>query len=230
MAVRMELFGDWVKPDDFLMVNVNQNSRRKAVWSSLVVLAKMKSNCHRDDFNAKLLLHCPPVFDGIDLESIGRQLGLVYGVDWAHTGATWTRSNYPQWPDEKIRDLYHAADLNITTSLGEGWGLSITESLATGCPVAVPGHTACEWIMDRWLDGIGNGDVIGLSACTPIVVGESRIRYAVDPEAAASVIGDWRECYPSHRVPHQDAHRTWLSWGRIAKRWLELMQIEQLAD
>lgn len=230
MAVRKELFGDWVKPDDFLMVNVNQNSRRKAVWSSLAVLARMKEQCHRNDFDAKLLLHCPPVFDGIDLESIGRQLGLKYGVDWAHTGATWTRSNYPQWPDEKIRDLYHAADLNITTSLGEGWGLSITESLATGCPVAAPEHTACEWIMDRWLDGIGTGDVIGLPANHPIVVGESRLRYAVSPEAAESVIADWRECYPSHRVQTLDRHRVWLSWDLIAKQWIQLMEIEQLAD
>jgi glycosyltransferase involved in cell wall biosynthesis len=38
--------------------------------------------------------------------------------------------------------MYNAADLTLSTSLGEGWGFSFTEALACGCPLALPMHTS----------------------------------------------------------------------------------------
>jgi glycosyltransferase involved in cell wall biosynthesis len=236
--VRAKLFGDWIKPTDFLMVNVNQNSRRKAVWASLVLLAEMKKTMGVSP--ARLLLHCPPVFDGIDLEAIGRQLGLNYGVDWAHTGNTWTKANIPQWTEEQIRDLYHAADLTLTTSLGEGWGLSITESLATGCPVAAPDHTSCREIwqiltgeiagpelspfgQDLGLDPAeyaSGDDIFMLPLGEPVVVGESRVRSTIHASASATNIHHWRSSSPGHRVALSHTALAWLDWDRIASEWL----------
>lgn len=234
--VRAKLFGDWIKPTDFLMVNVNQNSRRKAVWASLVILAHMKTYSRQKDHPTKLLLHCPPVFDGIDLEAVGRQLGLEYGVDWAHTGNTWTKANIPQWTEEQVRDLYHAADLTLTTSLGEGWGLSITEALATGCPVAAPEHTSCREIHDRLTGGndlespfggtlppsdvATNSDLFLLSLGDAVVVGESRVRRTVDADTAAWEINQWLDEASGHRVQLSIPALAWLDWDRIASEWL----------
>jgi glycosyltransferase involved in cell wall biosynthesis len=39
------------------------------------------------------------------------------------------------------------ADLLITTTTGEGWGLSITEAMASKLPVVAPNHTACREII-----------------------------------------------------------------------------------
>ena len=38
--------------------------------------------------------------------------------------------------------MYNAADLYLTTSLGEGWGLGVTEAMACHTPVAMPRHTS----------------------------------------------------------------------------------------
>lgn len=234
IELRTKLFGDWLKPGDFLMVNVNQNSRRKAVWASLVLLAQMKAS--EEHQPTKLLLHCPPVFDGIDLEAVGCQLGLEYGVDWAHTGNTWTKANIPQWTEEQIRDLYHAADLTLTTSLGEGWGLSITEALATGCPVAAPEHTSCREIHDRLTVGgdsaspfggtldpsetATNADMFLLTLGSAVVVGESRVRRTINADVAAWEIEQWRNEHSGHRVQLSKGALAWLDWDRIAGEWL----------
>lgn len=231
--VRAKLFGDWIKPTDFLMVNVNQNSRRKAVWASLVLLAEMKKTTWLKS-PAKLLLHCPPVFDGIDLEAIGRQLGLDYGVDWAHTGNTWTAANIPQWTEAQIRDLYHAADLTLTTSLGEGWGLSITEALATGCPVAAPAHTSCREIYERFtaetpfffdihlqsFQQLNEKDIFLLPLGEAVVVGESRVRQTIHTSSSATNIHHWRQAYAGWRVKLDDLPLQALGWDHIASKWL----------
>jgi glycosyltransferase involved in cell wall biosynthesis len=45
----------------------------------------------------------------------------------------------------------------LSTSLGEGWGLGVTEALAAGLPVAVPRHTSCLEIQNG-LEQRGMGD------------------------------------------------------------------------
>ena len=44
--------------------------------------------------------------------------------------------------DKDLNDIYNASNITLSTSLGEGFGLSTGESLATGTPVIVGKHSA----------------------------------------------------------------------------------------
>lgn len=45
---------------------------------------------------------------------------------------------------KQLARIYQASDIFVNTSMGEGWGLPITEAMACKVPVIVPSHTACE--------------------------------------------------------------------------------------
>jgi glycosyltransferase involved in cell wall biosynthesis len=45
-------------------------------------------------------------------------------------------------PESKLNELYNGANLNMTTTMGEGCGLSLLESAATGTPSIAPNNSA----------------------------------------------------------------------------------------
>ena len=122
---------NFVTEDTFLMLGVNKNEWRKDPLRMLEILVGLR----RMDVPAKLLLRMDPMsaMGGIHLELAAKQLGLTYGVEWCHVGPV---------EDEALVGLYNAADLYLTTSLGEGWGLGVTEAMACHTPVAMPKHTS----------------------------------------------------------------------------------------
>lgn len=220
---------EFVQWDDFLLVMVAMHQRRKDVSRALEILAGLRER----GVPAKLVLHMGRYSDGnaergVDLESVGRQLGLQHGREYVHHAGLMT-AGLGGLTDAQLADLYRAADCFLTTSLGEGWGLPITEALACGCPVAVPDHTACREIVctlaahgmaaDRgWLLPVGD--------FAPAMENDnSRLRSRVDVGGAVIAIQDlyesgvWRE-----RPPVTPAGRDWLDWGRIAaEHWRLLM-------
>jgi hypothetical protein len=182
---------------------------------------------------AKLLMHMPETSgDGLSLYAVGEQLGLVRGRDWACTG-NYFRKGHALLGEADLVKLYNLSDLYLTTTLGEGWGLGITEALACGCPAAVPLHTACQELAE-----ILNPMLHPTKQAPPRVVGlplewnsvvcdldNSRVRYRVDVKASAQVIadyyhtGEWRE-----RTELTPMAEQWLSWDRIAAKMLRLMR------
>jgi glycosyltransferase involved in cell wall biosynthesis len=122
---------NFVEDDTFLMLGVNKNEWRKDPLRMLEILVGLR----RLDVPAKLLLRMDPMsaMGGVHLELAAKQLGLTYGKEWCHIGPV---------ADELLAGLYNAADLYLTTSLGEGWGLGVTEAMACHTPVAMPRHTS----------------------------------------------------------------------------------------
>jgi glycosyltransferase involved in cell wall biosynthesis len=223
---RNELFsGPWLSERDLLLVNVNQNQPRKAPHLSLQLLAELK----RLKLPVKLVMHMPQTsaMGDLDLELIGPQFGLKHGRDWVHSGALFA-GNQGVKGEDYLNQLYNAADLTISTSLGEGWGLSITESLAAGCPVAAP---ACSSIpeLSREFAGYGMyGRIIQLPLCGTSTCNRhdlDRIRYPIDVQASAVAIAQahFREAWPGPRLALTEKARHWLDWSRIAHDWLNIM-------
>jgi FkbM family methyltransferase len=224
--LRAELFENgWVQPEDVLLLNVSQNQKRKDVARSLAVLARLRAR----GVPAKLLMHMPRMSnDGsTDLEAVSRQLGLVPGEFWAHTGGLW-HCNTPKQGEGFLNALYNAADLLISTSLGEGWGLPITEALAAGCPVAVPEHTACEEIAAQ-ANRMGMGAQVMLLELdrnpTVLPYDNSRVRFGVNVEAAAHQI-DRFGTPPRACSGLSQGMREWLDWDRLANEWMTLFAAE----
>jgi glycosyltransferase involved in cell wall biosynthesis len=51
--------------------------------------------------------------------------------------------------EEKMRGVYGCADVVISTSVAEGWGLSCTEAFACGIPALFPKHTSLVEIIGK---------------------------------------------------------------------------------
>jgi len=221
MSLREKLFKGWVKEDDFLMVNVNRNERRKAPHHSLEILKHMLDK----GVKAKLLMHMPrrAHMEGTDLEQVGEYLGLKCGEHWSHNDAQFQNGN-GKVTDDGLNMLYNAADLCLSTTLGEGFGFSQVEAIAAGCPVASPDHTACNEIGTQAITlGQENFTLLKVSEqCVVNMQDLSRVRYPVDTRAAADRIFYLaNESKP--RQPITDGMKDWLDWNKISESFFNII-------
>jgi glycosyltransferase involved in cell wall biosynthesis len=116
-------------PDRFLVLRVDKNSLRKdypTSWKALVPLLR-----EYDDIDVHF--HClPRANDGYDLNATRYNQedvrARVTFSDLVPTGAV-------GWSIEQLSLLYSAADIFLSTSWGEGFGLTILEAMACGTPV-----------------------------------------------------------------------------------------------
>jgi len=210
-------------PETFLMVNVNVNQRRKDVARSLEILKAVQAL----GVPAKLIMHMRCISDdGLNLEQAGSQLGLQVMKDWSHHHHLFPGPAASALSEAGLVQLYNIADLYLTTTLGEGWGLGITEALACGTPVAIPDHTSCREISYYLMDnGMAEDRVLLPVERHGLWQGldNSRMRPRVDVDAAAKAIADyyhsgaWR-----HRRGLTQPVREWLNWDRIARAMLKL--------
>lgn len=123
--------------DGFLILRVDKNSGRKdfaATYKALVpvMLAHPDIQVH---------FHCSEKNDshGVNLPTLFSRSPEVRRERW-FTPADYETFN--GWPQSHMNALYNAADLFVTTSRGEGFGLTIAESLAVGVPVVAQNVSA----------------------------------------------------------------------------------------
>ena len=116
-------------PDQFMVLRVDKNSGRKDFAATIAAAAPFLE-AHRD---VTLHLHAMQdvLMPGVDIQAFLTRFDLmdkqvvVTGQDGSVLG----------WTQERLRLLYSAADVFITTSRGEGFGLTIAEALCCGVPV-----------------------------------------------------------------------------------------------
>ena len=102
------------------------------------------------DPDVLLLLHCSPVdIEGINLESellrLPPEIGRGQRIGFTGRHDTWVGLS-----PEELCALYNAADLYMSTTGGEGFGLTLAESLACETPVIVT-----DWAAEREVVGPG---------------------------------------------------------------------------
>lgn len=114
-------------PDSFLVLRVDRNSHRKNyadTWKALVPVMKR----HEDVI---VHFHCMAVGDDYNLrELISREPDIAKRIRFPDRVNSWMG-----WPEQDLAILYNAADVFVSTSWGEGFGLTIAEALASGVPV-----------------------------------------------------------------------------------------------
>lgn len=70
--------------------------------------------------------------------------------------------NISQGFDRKtLAQLIQCSDVGLNTSLGEGWGMPLTETMACGVPMIAPAHSAC---MEQIGYGEERGELIKIAA------------------------------------------------------------------
>ncbi|MFZ4763762.1 MAG: glycosyltransferase family 4 protein [Roseimicrobium sp.] len=136
-----ELLGLSMPQEAFIVGNVNRNQPRKRLDLSLQFFADWVKE--RQIADAYLLLHCAKRDSGWDLERLARHHGISDRL--ILTGSEDLRTA----PDaSRVRLVYSALDVQITTTLGEGWGLTTMEGMACGVPQIVPDWAALgEWAL-----------------------------------------------------------------------------------
>ena len=210
----------FLKHGDFLLVNVNKNEWRKDPLRSLEILKQLRD----EGVPAKLVMRMSPTSfaGGVHLERCASQMGLKLDEHWAHI---------PAVPEEHLRGLYGSADLYLTTSLGEGWGLGVTEALACGTPVVIPDHTSLAEIGVK-ITGDESGKGAPAIAFMDLEAGyvsgyDTRLRQRVDLDMAVGQIKNlWQVSQRENiRGELSPEIREWLSWDRVAKEFLKLMEV-----
>jgi glycosyltransferase involved in cell wall biosynthesis len=116
-------------PNKFLILRVDTNTGRKDYAATIKVVAPFLEK-HRD---VAMHLHAPsnPQTPGVNIPWMLNRYDLLDGQVTTSTIADPNNG----WPENKLLILYNAADLFISTSRGEGFGLTLAESLACGVPV-----------------------------------------------------------------------------------------------
>jgi glycosyltransferase involved in cell wall biosynthesis len=137
-------------PDRFLILRVDRNTWRKDYPSSWKALRPVL-RAHPD---IDVHFHClPNAKDGYDLnavrwndEDIRERITMTQDLQRDAFGAVGV-------PQDQLATLYSAADLFISTSWGEGFGLTLLEAMASGTPVIASNHSAVTEV-------VGDGGVL----------------------------------------------------------------------
>ena len=133
LKFRKEYFGE--NADKFIITNINRNQPRKDIPTTIFAFIEAKKNwkATKEPF---LYLHMNPK-DGLgwDIRAIMLQTDLVENVDYKLLDG-----DMPSV--EIVNKIYNASDLFLTTTLGEGWGLSFSEAAATKTPIIAPKSTS----------------------------------------------------------------------------------------
>jgi glycosyltransferase involved in cell wall biosynthesis len=132
---KKDYFGSAVREETFLVIVVGRNQRRKDIPRAMKIFREFQKR-RPDSF---LYIHAEEQEMWGSLRETALQFGLKQGKDW----------NYPQdfvatkgFPVNILNAIYNAADVNLTTTQGEGWGLPITEAMAAKTINLAPAHTA----------------------------------------------------------------------------------------
>lgn len=133
MAFRKQYFGS--NADKFIFVNLNRNQQRKDIPRTIHAFREFKEQVP----NSLLYLHMAQKDVGWDLVEVCRSYGLNIKEDVVFPENFGPNQGYPR---EIVNMIYNSIDCVISTTVGEGWGLSWIEAMATKTPIIMPGNTA----------------------------------------------------------------------------------------
>lgn len=119
----------------FVVTNINRNQRRKDIPRTIAAFAEF----HKKRPNSILYLHMNPNDVGGNVFEMARHYDLGIGVDLFVPTSFSEQTGYPV---EVVANIIASSDVVMSTTLGEGWGLSSIEAMACKVPIAFPGNTS----------------------------------------------------------------------------------------
>lgn len=174
---RIEIFGT---EEVEVFGTVNRNSARKDIGCLVIGFAMHKA---RTQSKSVLYLHCNPKDPaGINIYNLMERLGLQENVDVFFPKDFNENKGVSQ---KELNEIYNTFDYFLTTTTAEGWGLSITEAMATGTLVVAPLHTSIKEISNNG-ENIFSFKFMQRGVFTNDF---EKVRYLVSPEEVASIMG-----------------------------------------
>lgn len=215
--------------DKFVFINVNRNQPRKDLYRTLLafkILLDRRRAQGKDD--VYLYIHCNVFDNNINLLDVAKQIDLVQGDEFAFPDPK-IFGPAMGFPVRMLNQLYNASDAVITTTLGEGWGLSVTEAMAVKRPVIAPDHTSLTEMLGKTERGGGER---GLLVKTEGSFVQQNDNGRIRPVTDAKDLADQMEWLVDNREVAQglvDPAYAWvkaLEWGgeAVGGKWLQVFE------
>jgi len=214
--IRQSLFGPYA--DRFIISNINRNQGRKDVTRSFMILKELRRRGYEEPF---LYMHMQETDFGGSILAQATNFGLVPDKDFTIPNPQ-QFSAHMGFPVEVVNQIYNISDVYLSTCLGEGWGLSITEAMACKTPIVVPNNTSLPEITNNsergWL--IPSGETP-----THWIIKDNdndRVRPLMNVEKAADAIVEIMENKDGIVEKKVDLAYEWanqLTWKSVVEDW-----------
>lgn len=132
-SFRAQFFGACGK--NFIFTNLNRNQQRKDIPRTIAAFAELKKEIK----DITLYLHMAVKDQGWELDRIVANYGLRINSDVIFPQNFGPNQGFPR---HVVNMIYNASDCVVSTTLGEGFGLSWIEAMATKTPIIMPDNTA----------------------------------------------------------------------------------------
>jgi glycosyltransferase involved in cell wall biosynthesis len=204
--------------DKFIFTNLNRNQQRKDIPRTIHAFKKFKEQIP----NSLLYLHMAIHDQGWNLAEVCKSFGLDTTSDVIFPSNFDPGRGYPR---QIVNLVYNCSDCIISTTLGEGWGLSWSEAMATKTPIIMPRNTALEEaISDDMGYLVNSGTNAGLFTVLPH--DNEVIRPLVDVD---DLVEKMIHVYNNRDEAKQKADKAYdwarlnLDWqGPIASEWVKI--------
>jgi glycosyltransferase involved in cell wall biosynthesis len=138
LKFRKEFFGE--NADKFIVTNINRNQPRKDIPNTIFGFIEARDNWDANLPKPFLYLHCHPQDPmGWDIRAIMFQTTLKEDIDYKILPKEFEDTMVEI---DMVNKIYNASDAFLTTTLGEGWGLTFSEAAACKLPVIAPYTTS----------------------------------------------------------------------------------------
>lgn len=218
--VKEELFGK----DKFVFGSVNRNSARKDLGSLIIGFAMFKHKNQAED--SILYLHCNPLDPaGINIYRLCERVGLEVGKDVIVPRDFSENKGYSE---SELNKIYNSFDCFITTTTAEGWGLTITEAMATKTLVICPKHTSLAEISDNGLNTLN----FMFQQHAVFVNDFEKIRFTTNPQEVTTLLEvAYNLCNEPDELKHMvqakidNAYKkvSGMKWETIAKKFKDII-------
>lgn len=128
--------------DKFIITNVARNQQRKDLPRTMMAFKEFKKRRP----NSALYIHAAIQDMGWNLVDVTTALGLEVTQDVLFPNNFGPNQGYPV---DIVNNIYNASDVVVSTTLGEGWGLSSIEAMACKTPIVFPNNTVMPEIVGK---------------------------------------------------------------------------------
>lgn len=234
-AFRRDYFRGQVRDETFLLLSVARNQQRKDIPRTLRIFKEFKKR--RPD--SYLYIHAQDKESWGSLKEVALEMGLRQHIDWNCPEDFVASKGYTP---AVINHIYNAADAVLSTTQGEGWGLPLTEAMATKTIVLAPNITSIPELFNTvTIDVIDNMDEISKKTIRgiPIQSGSTssewimhgahdleRVRPLTNVDDAVKKLF-WVYDHPDEVKTITDRAYRWissLSWDAIGAKWDDLFK------
>ena len=211
-SFRQEYFGPNAAKK-FIIANINRNQFRKDIPSTILGVAEYKKRYGKNDVFLYLHMNPRDLPMGWDLPVVLDQAGLKEGIDY---GFPPEDKENAQTDIGTLNKIYNASDVYLTTTTGEGWGLSVTESMMCGLPVIAPYNTS---LME--ITGQGERAWLLQETFPYCAIYDSVIREQVNYLEVAERINEMRENpgLTNKKIAKAYEYMESLTWEKVCDQW-----------